>query len=145
MNNSVPTSAPNLEFDTPAAARLRRYRKFKDQLTTASVGVGGISVIVAILLIFIYLLYEVVPLFHAAEIHPWTHNGQQVEAYQAPGAKKADSLYLSVEEQNEVALRLDAKGNAYFFKAPTGELISETQVSRSDAGVSAFALSSEVG
>ena len=142
MKNLVPISAPDLEFDTPAAARLRRYRRFKDKLATAVVGVGGISVIVAILLIFIYLLYEVMPLFHSAKIAAWQHNGQVVAPYERPGSNEA-SLYLSLEEQNEVALRLDSAGTAHFFEAATGTLINQLDVPLSPAAISAFALDSE--
>ncbi len=144
MNNLTSVkSAPDLEFDTPAAARLRRYRLFKDKLATLSVGVGGISVIIAILLIFIYLLYEVMPLFHAAKIEPWQHNDRVVIPYQAPG-ESGRPLYLSLEEQNEIAFRLDSAAKAHFFEAATGKLRLSQDVSLSAAPVTAFALDSEV-
>ncbi len=143
MNNIVTKSAPDLEFDTPAAVRLRRYRRFKDRLATAAVGVGGISVIIAILLIFIYLLYEVMPLFHEATIEPWQQQGKAVAPYPLPGGSTR-TLYLSVEEQNEVAMRLDAEGKVHFFRAADGQLLKSLEAGRSASGVAAFALDTEV-
>ncbi|MEH6471383.1 MAG: ABC transporter permease subunit [Halopseudomonas sp.] len=142
MNKSVTLTAPDLEFDTPAAARLRRYRRFKDRLATAIVGVGGISVIVAIMLIFIYLLYEVMPLFHAAEIEPWQHQGAAVEPYARPGGD-APTWYLTAEEQAEVGLRIDANGLASFFDTRTGGLMSQYQLGGASAAPVAFALGAE--
>ncbi|WP_207060704.1 ABC transporter permease subunit [Motiliproteus sp. SC1-56] len=142
MNKPVTFSAPDLQFDTPAAARLRRVRRFKDQLTTASVGIGGVSVIIAIMLIFIYLLYEVLPLFESASIEPWQQQSGAVAAYARPG-DEADTLYLGVEEQNEVAMRLDTEGQAYFFDVTSGELIEQIEVGLSEAPVGAFALNSD--
>ena len=146
MNKPVTFSAPDLEFDTPAAARLRRYRQFKDRVATATVGVGGISVIVAIMLIFIYLLYEVMPLFHSAKIGPWKlegqQNGQVVEPYQRPG-NDVPTWYLTAEEQAEVGLRLDATGQASFFDTRSGRIHLQQPAGLSAAEPTAFALGSE--
>ena len=141
MNKPITLKAPDLEFDSPAAQRLRRVRKFKDRFTTAYVAVGGISVIIAILLIFIYLLYEVAPLFEAATVRPYEHQGQPVAAYARPG--KADTLYLTAEEQGEVGLRLDRDGQAHFFDTRTGKPILAQRAGLSPAPVSAFALGAE--
>ena len=45
-----------------------RWRLLKDRSVSLGMGVGGVSVIVAIALIFFYLLYVVVPLFMPADI-----------------------------------------------------------------------------
>ena len=44
-------------------ARLRRWREFKDVLARHAMAIGGLGVIVAIAMIFFYLLYVVFPLF----------------------------------------------------------------------------------
>ena len=46
------------------------WRLLKDRLFALVMAVGGVSVIVAILLIFFYLFYVVVPLFGGADITP---------------------------------------------------------------------------
>ncbi len=53
------TDKPNItEF-----GRKERWRLLKDKLVGRLMAIGGIGVIIAILLIFVYLLYVVVPLF----------------------------------------------------------------------------------
>ncbi len=142
MDSAITPTAPDLQFDTPAAARLRSYRRFKDRLASAAVGIGGLSVIVAIMLIFIYLLYEVMPLFYAADIKPWQHQGQAVEPYARPGAD-VPTWYLTAEEQAEVGLRVDIKGQASFFDTRNGALKLQQQIGASAAEPVAFALGSE--
>lgn len=146
MKNTVSLNpAPDLEFDTPAAARLRKFRKFKDKMTTVSVGIGGISVILAILLIFIYLLYEVMPLFHAATIEPWEHQGKPVAVYDAPGGSEKKTLYLSVEEQNEIALRLTEDGQYHFFDVRTGQEEATGHAGLGNEPVVAYAVDTDAG
>ena len=142
MNNSANFTAPDLQFDTPAAVRLRSYRRFKDRLASVSVGIGGMSVIVAIMLIFFYLLYEVMPLFHAAEITPSQYQGQAVSPYVRPGAD-APTWYLTAEEQAEVGLRIDATGQASFFDTRSGELRLQQAIGVVGSQPVAFALGSE--
>lgn len=141
MNKPNTLSAPDLAFDSPSAQRLRRIRKLKDRVTTGYVAVGGISVILAILLIFVYLMYEVMPLFEAAEVRPYQHNGQVVSAY--PRAGDGDTLYMTSEEQGEVGLRLNSHGDAYFFDTRNGKLKLEQRAGLSPSPVSAFALGAE--
>lgn len=151
MNNPVPNNTaqampmapPELDFNSAGAVRLRRFRRFKDRLASVAVGLGGISVIVAIMLIFIYLMYEVMPLFYAAEIKPGQYQGQSVEPYSRPGAD-TDTWYLATEEQAEVGLRIDASGQASFFDTRTGQLRSQYQLGGDDAtAATAFALGAE--
>ena len=71
MNSTPSIPAPELDFDTRALRRNRRLRAIKNRITTASVGIGGMSVILAIMLIFVYLMYEVFPLFKGADVSPW--------------------------------------------------------------------------
>ncbi|MFT5720346.1 MAG: phosphate transport system permease protein [Motiliproteus sp.] len=141
---AVTKSAPDLQFDTPAAARLRGYRRFKDRLAGLLVGMGGLSVILAIMLIFIYLLYEVMPLFHTAQINPAQYQGQQVVPYARPGAD-VPTWYLTAEEQAEVGLRLDVQGQASFFDTRSGAVLLQESIGVAGAEPVAFALGSEAG
>ena len=45
-----------------------RKRRIKDKLASVSVTAGGILVLVALLLIFFYLLYVVKPIFESASV-----------------------------------------------------------------------------
>lgn len=116
------------------ASAYRKWRQVKDGIATATITAGGISVLFAILLIFFYLLYEIMPLFQSASLEPDT---------QFSAASKAPALYLAMEEQAEVGFRLDRKGNADFFKLSTGETLSESHLPLHDASILSFALESE--
>ncbi|MCL6414326.1 ABC transporter permease subunit [Aestuariirhabdus sp. Z084] len=122
MNDVTDLSPPVVDFNSDEARRHRRLRAVKDRVARWAVGVGGIGVIIAILLIFLYLLYEVMPLFKGAEMEPVTR-------YAVPVAEAgADTLYLAMEEQSELALRLDSSGNVVFFGAQDGEVRSQLRL-----------------
>lgn len=124
-----------LDFNTPALLRYRKMRYLKDRLTTLGVGIGGWSILTAILLIFAYLLYEVLPLFTPADM--------QLEAsYSSPSQSRA--VYMAMEEQNEVALRVGDDGKAIFFNAGNGELVKDVDLAISTSSrVSTVATMSE--
>jgi phosphate transport system permease protein len=115
--------------------QLAGWRKTKDSIANVTITAGGMGVLATILLIFFYLLYEILPLFESAEL-------EQVGQYRLSVTENAAPLYLGMEEQAEVAVRLSKEGSVAFFKADTGDAISQFQLPIND-GVSAFALNSE--
>ncbi|WP_370277501.1 ABC transporter permease subunit [Pontibacterium sp.] len=134
--------ATELDFDTPAAKRLRKFRALKDKSASVGIAFGGISVIIAILLIFFYLLYEVAPLFHSAEIKPWQVNGQTAAPYEAPGRGK--TLYLTMEEQAEIGMRVTDEGEIVFFDTRTGDVLQQSNIPvPAGAEITSFALASD--
>ena len=134
--------ATELDFDTPAAKRFRKLRAFKDKTASVGIAFGGISVIIAILLIFFYLLYEVAPLFHSAEIKPWQVNGQTAAPYEAPGRGK--TLYLTMEEQAEIGMRVTDEGEIVFFDTRTGDVLQQSNIPvPAGAEITSFALASD--
>jgi len=94
-----------------------RWRLIKDSIARYGVVIGGLGVIVAIALIFFYLLYVVFPLFISA-------NAESVNQYEVPQASLGKTVLLGVEEQNEVAVRFTDTGQVIFFEAATGKNIS---------------------
>lgn len=132
---------PDLDFDSPSSKRLRKVRKAKDKVAGVGIAFGGISVIIAILLIFFYLLYEVAPLFKSADIEPWKHNGEESSNYSVPGSGK--TLYLSMEEQAEIGVRVNDQGEISFFKSHNGEVLLTEQVELNGNQITNFALISE--
>ncbi len=95
---------------------LMRWRMLKDHIARHAVGVGGISVIIAIVLIFVYLLYVVIPMFEGAEI-------SEVATYTL--ADQDEALYYAMEEQAEVGLQVSKQGKVLFFKTESGVTIRE--------------------
>jgi phosphate transport system permease protein len=88
-------------------------RALKDRLAKYFVSLGGVSVIIAIMLIFFYLLSVVVPMFESADI-------EQQHQYAAPGNGK--TLLLGMEEQGTMAVRFTDQGEAIFFDTATAEI-----------------------
>jgi len=96
-----------------------RLRLLKDRLTRWVVGAGGTAVIIAILLIFIYLLYVVMPLLESPEM-------QREASYALSDGDKA--VYLSMEEQAEIGAVIDRKGRIRFLSTVDGHEISQVQL-----------------
>tara|TARA_R110002049_G_scaffold285793_1_gene467342 strand:+ start:1954 stop:4245 length:2292 start_codon:yes stop_codon:yes gene_type:complete len=101
--------APN----SPVAIRRRAWRELKDRLARYGVAIGGVSVIFAIVLIFFYLLYVVMPLFYGADI----------ESEEQYSTEISNSTHLTLNEYNDVALTLDMQGKLEFFEANSGKAI----------------------
>ncbi len=142
MSNEATVSVPELDFNTPAARRKRKLRALKDRAATVGIGIGGISVIIAILLIFFYLLFEVLPLFRSADVEPWQQNNQAVAPYPIPG--KGNTLYLAMEEQAEIGLRVTDLAELVFFDTRSGDIVrQQSLVLPEGVRVVSFALISE--
>ena len=122
MTTQSPSKTSRVDFDTPAMQRHRAMRHFKDHFTRWYVAVGGLGVIVAVLLIFLYLLFEVLPLFGGAEI-------EERERYSASWVQPDDPpLMLAMEEQGEVAIRVARSGQVSFFNTHDGKPVLEQQL-----------------
>lgn len=117
MNKTAVSEAPTLDFNSPKLVRHRKMRKVKDKLAGISIGMGGSSVILAISLIFFYLLFEILPLFKSAEMQP-------VASYAMPAEQSGESLYYAMEEQAEKAFRVTKNGQVIFFNTQDGSLDS---------------------
>jgi len=136
MTKSTDHQMPELDFNTPALKRHRKIRALKDRMASMGIAVGGNSVILAVLLICFYLLYEVMPLFSGASI-------EQQSSYVVPAEEQGDSLYLSAEEQSEVGMRVTSLGSIVFFSIADGSVINTVENLRTDAKVTAFAVESD--
>jgi phosphate transport system permease protein len=119
MNTTSSNSAPVLSaiYDH-ATIRRRQWRMLKDKITQHSMTVGGISVIVAIVLIFFYLLYVVLPLLLPAHM-------EKMHQFGVPAPTAGKTWYLAAEEQNEVGVRFTDQARVVFFKLSDGAVISE--------------------
>ncbi len=96
-----------------------RTRLLKDRLARYTVAIGGNGVIVAILLIFIYLLYVVLPLGSAPEMHQRASYALAVDA---------PVEYIAMEEQAEIGVVIDRSGRVRFISTESGNPISEVQL-----------------
>jgi phosphate transport system permease protein len=140
--------------DRSSRLRHQQWRLLKDSVARWGVGLGGVSVIIAIVLIFFYLLYVVFPLFapaSAEKIAQYSLPAAGTESSSAEGVSSINSeprtLHLSLEEQREIGSRFDDKGNIQFFKTLDGSVIqnfavdlpANTEVTSFSAGTPAMA------
>ena len=114
-NSQMTTNPPKrIDFNTPELQRKRRIRALKDRFTRWYVLVGGLAVLGAITLIFFFLAYVVAPLFQGADL---TAKDSITPAWMQDAGKP---LLISLEEQNQVAMRVSDKGQALFFDVTSG-------------------------
>lgn len=100
-----------------------RKRWLKDRIAQIGVTAGGILVLVTLLLIFLYLLYVVKPIFDPVRVE----SGVEFSLLNND-ALTADSLgktvLLGVEEQNELVYRFNDAGQVSFYSLPErGKLV----------------------
>jgi phosphate transport system permease protein len=135
MNKTSQSSSPILSaLNEPAIARRRVWRMFKDKAAQHSMTVGGISIIIAISLIFFYLLYVVLPLFLPASM-------EQIQQFSVPAPAAGDTLHLAAEEQSEIGVRFTTQAHAVFFNLKAGSVISDNALAvPTDATITSFAV-----
>lgn len=83
-----------------------RKRRAKDRLASVGVTTGGILVLVALLLIFFYLLYVVKPIFSGASV-------ESAVTLQVP--VQGTTAMLGTDEQNQLGYRFSRQGDVDFF------------------------------
>ncbi len=112
------------------------WRMLTDKLAGYAVTIGGMSVIAAITLIFFYLLMVVVPLFEGAEIekrHEYSISNFASQPKFQPG------LHYIIDEQADIAQRINADGSISAFYLDSGKPISTTRLT--ELAVTSFAYS----
>ncbi len=107
------------DFTTAAAKKYRKWREIKDVVTRYLMAFGGVSVILAIVLIAFYLFYVVVPMFGPAHI-------EKIAAFSVPGEPQAETLLYAMEEQREIGLRITTSNRvhskAIFFDTSSAQI-----------------------
>ncbi|ULQ45782.1 ABC transporter permease subunit [Flagellatimonas centrodinii] len=105
-----------------------RTRYLRDSVARWVVWGGGLGVIGALMLIFFYLVSEVMPLFGGATVTPRA-------PMTLPGG--GTTVYLAAEEQGEVGFRLTEAGAGQFFNLDNGEPLASQALPMAGARVSA--------
>lgn len=118
MSEMIKNVKPDLDLESPQILRYRKMRSLKDKAAEVTIGMGGVSVIVAIMLIFFYLLYEVAPMLKSADI-------EEIAEYHIPAPEKGVTLYTAMEEQAQKAIRVTSLGSVVFFNLKDGEVVGE--------------------
>lgn len=103
-----------IEANITKAGGYTGTRMSKDKLFKHVMTFGGLSVIIAISLIFVYLASVVAPMFMPATMDPLVRHTM-------PGAAAETTVHLTAEEQAEIGVRFTAEGNVSFFNIADGQ------------------------
>ena len=116
-NSSNPDAVSRKQVRNQTEQQLRpaARRRFWDRVVRIVVSIGGLGTISAILLIFFYLVYEVLPLFRGADM---------TEGEFFPELSEGSARLLETDTAAEVALRIDEQGRAEFYDLSSGELLA---------------------
>ena len=117
---------------TLSSTQRYKIRQLKDRLMSWFMGFGGVSVIIAIVLIFFYLLYVVFPMFIPA-------NMERASEYSIPAADTGKTLHLALEEQNEMGARFTDQGIVNFFNVADGNPLQSQTLINNKRKVTSFA------
>lgn len=106
--------------------KLRKWRSLRDGFSLYGVGAGGIGVIIALALIFVYLFYETFPLLKPVAV--------EIRAeYAVPGdIDGTPTLHLALDRFEQLGARFSQSGAITFFDALTGEPRERLQVPMPD-------------
>ncbi|TKB56654.1 ABC transporter permease subunit [Ferrimonas aestuarii] len=113
--------------------RASHRRLIKDRAAKYGVTAGGVMVLIALLLIFFYLLYVVAPVFRGATLTP---------TFQTTLTDSSETVKLGTDEQKEYVYRITTSGEIQFFSLTTNNLASTLAIPMAEGEtVTAFAQS----
>jgi len=115
MSTSSLPPPPDLRLSTPLRKRWLQLRRYKDRMATLFIMLGGLGVILSVLMILFYLLYQVVPLLSPARITP---HAQQVST-----PLTGHSLYLALNADGQTGMRLTTQGQLQFLHPANAEIL----------------------
>lgn len=115
--------------------RIKR-RNLVDRSWTSSISIGGVSVILAVLLIMFFLVYIVAPLFVPASI-------EEKSSYGLPGSTQEKTLFYGMDEYRETAMRITESGSLIGFKVENGEVLSQSKLPLNGEAITSFTRVSE--
>ncbi len=115
----------------------RKVRHFYDRVARYGIAIGGVGIIATMLVIFVFLIAEVQPLFSAASI-------VSAGDFQMSDSPREPGLHLAIDEQARSLLRISAQGRAIFLDLDSGVVISEIPLAIPEGYfINQFALDSE--
>ncbi|RDX35709.1 ABC transporter permease subunit [Kangiella sp. HD9-110m-PIT-SAG07] len=127
MSTSIKDTTRKL-LDQQTQSGKHKRRKINDLLARYGIAIGGMSVIVAVVLICFYLLWVVLPIFKPAA----------VELEKEYSWSQQQLLHLEVEEYGEIAFGLGANGSMQFADVENNDLIANFELPQQQ-NITAFA------
>ncbi|MCC5868882.1 MAG: ABC transporter permease subunit [Gammaproteobacteria bacterium] len=117
-----PLSTGSLLPSTERRQKLRKRRALRDGLSLYGVGAGGIGVIIALGLIFVYLFYETFPMLKPVSVE------METEFSVPRGADQTPTLHLTLDRFEEIGARFAESGVITVFSARTGAVRERLQI-----------------
>lgn len=110
--------------------RIKR-RNLVDVGWASSISIGGVSIIMAVLLIMFFLVYVVAPLFVPASV-------KEHSSYALPGGEQEKTLFYGMDEYKETALRITESGQLIGFTAADGKVFSQERLPLKGETITSF-------
>lgn len=136
--NDITTSAEENSHSNsllPSAAareKMRKKRDFKDKLSRWGITYAGYGVVFALTMIFVYLFYEVMPIFKGASVTPQA-------SYSLP-VTQAETQHLVIERYQELGIQYTDDGLVTFFEADSGQIREQVELPLPEqASITSFA------
>lgn len=101
--------------------KLRRRRRLRDGISRYGVGAGGVGVIFALALIFLYIFYETIPLLKPVGVE--VAGGFTVQA-----GDSGHTLHLTLDRFEQIGGRYSDSGLITFFEAGSGRELSQERI-----------------
>ncbi len=117
MPNIKPRAKKNSTQPTDRLLDIRHRRHYYDLFASKLISFSAIGVILTISLIFVYLLYEILPLFKSATVN-------QLSEYRVPELEESTPLHWALNERGLSALRLSSSGSALLLNTLTGDVLN---------------------
>ena len=107
---------------TQRREKLRKIRAIRDGISLYGVGAGGIGVILALALIFLYLFYETFPMLKPVSV-------EVSSEFSVPGEEPlSPTVHLTLDRYQEIGGRFSESGAITFFSPVIGTILSREQV-----------------
>lgn len=137
MNDITTSAEENSRSNSllPSAAareKMRKKRDFKDKLSRWGITYAGYGVVFALTMIFVYLFYEVMPIFKGASVTPQA-------SYSLP-VTQAETQHLVIERYQELGIQYTDDGLVTFFEADSGQIREQVELPLPEqASITSFA------
>ncbi len=133
------------QTESPPASDRRRgaRRRLWDRAVRGLVSIGGLGIICAVLLIFVYLISVVLPLFQSAEISEEAYF-DGLSGGRGNGPANESPLLLALDSAAGIALRIGAGGRVEFIDLTDGGLLAQENLT-SSAGAELTAVAEDSG
>jgi len=143
MSEITQTATPNARSNsllpnTADREKMRRKRDFKDKASRWGITYAGYGVVFALLMIFVYLFYEVMPIFKGATVTPQT-------TYSLP-ITEVPTQHIVLERYEELGVQYTEDGKVTFFEADNGDIRTQFDLPiPEDTAITSFGHSEYIG